>query len=64
MAVPVFLLDSFPARTFSGNVAGVVLLESAAPDWCCARSPERPLPATSSPPCAPAARPTPCSTAS
>jgi PhzF family phenazine biosynthesis protein len=29
----VFLLDSFPARTFSGNVASVVLLESAAPDW-------------------------------
>jgi hypothetical protein len=33
LAVPVFLLDSFPARTFSGNVAGVVLLESAAPNW-------------------------------
>ena len=33
LAVPVFLLDSFPARTFSGNVAGVVLLESAAPGW-------------------------------
>ena len=33
LAVPVFLLDSFPAWTFSGNVAGVVLLEPAAPDW-------------------------------
>jgi PhzF family phenazine biosynthesis protein len=29
----VFLLDSFPARTFGGNVAGVVLLEHDAPEW-------------------------------
>lgn len=33
MSVPTFLLDSFPARAFSGNVAGVVLLEAAAPAW-------------------------------
>lgn len=33
MSVPVFLLDSFPAQPFGGNVAGVVLLEHDAPDW-------------------------------
>lgn len=33
MSVPVFLLDSFPARPFGGNIAGVVLLERAAPQW-------------------------------
>lgn len=31
-SAPVFLLEAFPARPFGGNVAGVVLLESAAPD--------------------------------
>lgn len=31
MAVPVFLYDSFPARRFGGNVAGVVFLDSPAP---------------------------------
>ncbi len=33
MPVPVFLLDSFPAQTFGGNIAGVVLLEHDAPEW-------------------------------
>jgi trans-2,3-dihydro-3-hydroxyanthranilate isomerase len=31
MAVPVFLYDSFPARRFGGNVAGVVFLDKPAP---------------------------------
>ena len=32
MATSVFLLDAFPASTFGGNIAGVVLLEAPAAD--------------------------------
>lgn len=32
-SIPAFLLDAFPACTFGGNGAGVVLLEGEAPEW-------------------------------